>query len=349
MEDDEFCQMFLYTLINLICFLLSTICLTCLYNVNSQIKILDIELKSKYVSYRNSYTATSVLFTFDFFGFVGFMLILMFLIKQSKVGKADSERLTLLKIQEVKKNLERDDETRDIIPNYLPIKVDRFVLDSVSFIKEETIKKVMLFLFIYCQFVFLIQVIVLSVYHSKSLDLQKELEKDLNEKKFGKYLTSVYRDLIAAGYIFLFFFILFDLYTLILMTGCGKRENKENNTNKIFNKYHKKVGVEDFSKHRYCSFFSNCLTKCCEKMGNVFKKCEREDDESKQQYKNELKKLEEELKELKSYSVNLGELNNKIRNKKNLKKEDFDKLNLPKLDNNTTTTTTSKFVKPTKK
>ena len=65
MEDDEFCQMFLYTLINLICFLLSTINLTCLYNVNSQIKILRIESASKYESYRNSYTAISVLFTFD--------------------------------------------------------------------------------------------------------------------------------------------------------------------------------------------------------------------------------------------------------------------------------------------
>ena len=348
MEDDEFCQMFLYTLINLICFLLSTINLTCLYNVNSQIKILRIESESKFESYRNSYTAISVLFTFDFFGFVGFMLILMLLIKRSKVNKADNERLTLLKIQEIKTSLEKDEETKDIIPNYLPVKTDSFALDSVSFIKAGTLNKVMFFLFIYCQFVFLIQVIVLTVYHSKSTDLQKELEKEFDEKKFGKYLTSVYRDLIAAGYIFLFFFILFDLYTLILMTDCGKRDKK--NGNKInTTKYHKKVNAEDFSKHRYCGFFNNCLAKCCDKMGNVFKACERDDEESKQKFEEDLKKLKDELEVLKTYSKNLEELNGKIKRKQNVKKEDFEKLHLPKLDADNTTTTASKFYKPTKK
>lgn len=342
MKDDEFCQMFLSALINLICFLLSVICLTCLYNVNSQIKILGIEKISDYVSYRNSYTATAVLFTFEFFGFVGFMIILMLLIKHSKVNNADKERRILLDILEVKKMLERNEETKDIIPNYIPIKGERFTLDSVAYIKAGTMIKIMLFLFVYCQCVILIQVIVLTAYLYKSIDLQKKLENQFGEKKFGKYLTSIYRDLIIAGYTFLVLFIFFDLYTLILVTKCGRREEKKKIDNKNY--------MEDFSKHRYCGFFSNCLTKCCEKMGNAFKACEREDEENKGQLEEDLKKFKEELEELKAYSNNLGILNEKIKNKQNLKKDDFDKLYLPKLDTPTTSSTmVSKFNKPNNK
>ena len=45
MKDDDFCQMFLYSLINLICFLLKVIFLTAMYNVRSQVKLLGIDKK----------------------------------------------------------------------------------------------------------------------------------------------------------------------------------------------------------------------------------------------------------------------------------------------------------------
>lgn len=43
MNDNDFCQMFFYSLINLICFLLNVIYLTTLFNVRSQYKLLGIE------------------------------------------------------------------------------------------------------------------------------------------------------------------------------------------------------------------------------------------------------------------------------------------------------------------
>jgi hypothetical protein len=95
MKDDDFCQMLLYSLINLICFLLTVIFLTSLYNVRSQLKLLRIDIWSKYNSdlemYQNSYTATATLFAFNFLGFVGFMGVLLLLIKKIKVNRTDNE------------------------------------------------------------------------------------------------------------------------------------------------------------------------------------------------------------------------------------------------------------------
>ena len=95
MKDDDFCQMLLYSLINLICFLLTVIFLTALYNVRSQLKLLHLDVWSEYYTdlemYQNSYTATATLFAFNFLGFVGFMGVLLLLIKKMKVNKSDYE------------------------------------------------------------------------------------------------------------------------------------------------------------------------------------------------------------------------------------------------------------------
>ena len=89
MKDDDFCQMLLYSLINLICFLLTVIFLTALYNVHSQLKLLHLDVLSEYYSdlemYQNSYTATATLFAFNFLGFVGFMGVLLLLINKNQI------------------------------------------------------------------------------------------------------------------------------------------------------------------------------------------------------------------------------------------------------------------------
>ena len=89
MEEKKFFQLFLYSLVNLVSFLLSVIFLTSLYNVRSQTKLIGIDKRlerdyhedEKYRSYGNSYVGIAVLFTFCFFGFFGFMVILMLLVK----------------------------------------------------------------------------------------------------------------------------------------------------------------------------------------------------------------------------------------------------------------------------
>ena len=101
MEEKKFFQLFLYSLVNLVSFLLSVIFLTSLYNVRSQTKLIGIDKRlerdyhedEKYRSYGNSYVGIAVLFTFCFFGFFGFMVILMMLVKQYKIDNLDRERM----------------------------------------------------------------------------------------------------------------------------------------------------------------------------------------------------------------------------------------------------------------
>jgi hypothetical protein len=103
MKDKDFCLMFLYSLINLVCFLLNVIYLTSLFNVRSQTKLLGIDnikdydfddddFRSDLDIYQNSYTATATLFAFNFLGFLGFMIVLILLINKIKVNRIDNER-----------------------------------------------------------------------------------------------------------------------------------------------------------------------------------------------------------------------------------------------------------------
>ena len=298
MKDDDFCQMLLYSLINLICFLLTVIFLTSLYNVRSQLKLLRIDIWSEYYSdlemYQNSYTATATLFAFNFLGFVGFMGVLLLLIKKIKVNRTDKNTGT---IENTALNRNKPEED------------------------HQKLLKIMLIFFLFSQFVFLIEVIVLTVYHSQSSDLESDQElgryhsvSELN------YFTKIYRDLIIVGYIFLVIFIVFDLYTIILVTKCGKRFKFEQND------------MENLDKHKYCDFFSVCLTNCCEKMAEIFNKCEREDDNNEDKLKERLKKLEEKYTELNDYSEKLKKLNENISKNNTIDSinTELENLNLPK-------------------
>ena len=60
----------------------------------------------------------------------------------------------------------------------------------------------MLFLFIYCQALVLIEIIILTVYHVKARDLEKSFGID----NIGEYFTKIYRDLIIIGYSFRFIY-----------------------------------------------------------------------------------------------------------------------------------------------
>jgi hypothetical protein len=157
------------------------------------------------------------------------------------------------------------------------------------------------------------------VYHSKSSDLESDQGLGYLQSKLN-YFTKIYRDLIIVGYIFLVIFIVFDLYTIILVTKCGKRFKFEQND------------MENLDKHKYCDFFSVCLTNCCEKMAEIFNKCEREDDNNEGKLKDRLKKLEEKYKELNDYSEKLKQLNENISKNKTMDSinTELENLNLPK-------------------
>ena len=151
MKDDDFCQMFLYSLINLICFLLKVIFLTAMYNVRSQVKLLgiDSELYKDLEMYDNSYKATAALFAFNFLCFLGFMIVLFMIINTIKAKRTDYEQNNNIGIQ-VHQNNERianSGNTRNSISD-----------DKIEGINK--LLKFMLFFFLFSQFIFLIELIV---------------------------------------------------------------------------------------------------------------------------------------------------------------------------------------------
>ena len=322
MEDDEFCQMLLYSLINLVCFLLTVIFLTTLRNVNSQTKLLQIEEMEEFESYGNSYTATAVIFTFNFFGFIGFMMVLMAIIKKIKVNRInrESNRDTVTEQQ----NNGGTGGTVDIGTESRLNNGHQFgeavTIDDNSGIQVDTLRKIMLFLFIYCQALVLIEIIILTVYHVKARDLEKSFGID----NIGEYFTKIYRDLIIIGYILLFLFILFDLYTIVLLTKFGKRITPERNTSNF----------ENLEQNKYCKVFNDCLINCCEKMYDVFRKCDVEGEDTKKKYENKLEQIELKIKELNDYKGKLENFNNKIRQNQKITRKEFEELHLPKLDDN---------------
>ena len=177
--------------------------------------------------------------------------------------------------------------------------------------------KFMLFFFLFSQFIFLIELIVVSVYHNKSSDF----EGITKFKTYNlDYFTKIYRDLMIVGYIFFVIFILFDLYTIILVTKCGRRvELRQDN-------------MEDLENQKYCDCFSDCLINCCGKMGDIFHGCEREGDESIDALKKKLEKLKEQYDELNKYSEKLKRLNDNIKNNNSLASINtgLEELNLPR-------------------
>lgn len=332
MRDDEFCQMFLYSLINLVGFLLSTIFLTSLYNIKSQYKLLkdvSVSLSKDMESYENSYIAIAVLFSFDFFGFLAFMIIIMLLIKEMKVDKMEEKNAETNKKNEEVEVVNSEERLNNNNNNNKSETPNDGVIDiGFKQIQTKTMIKIMLFLFVFVQIVFLFEIIVLTAYHSVASDLEEDLEK---EGFNGKYFTKIYRDLMIVGYIFLFLFIVYDLYTVIVVLKCGQKEAERDDNEKIVD----------------CGCCERCIINCCSKMENAFAKCI--DAEVKKRKGGQKEKNEGIINDLKKYRDQLNNLNIKIRNKEFVSNNEMETLNLYKSGDASPTMSTKKIKVTTKK
>ena len=164
--------------------------------------------------------------------------------------------------------------------------------------------------FIYCQIIYLIEVIVLTAYFTKS----KDLEIEFNKKEDGEYFTKRYRDLMIVGYIFLFIFILFDLFTILIITKCGINPETEEERRE-----------QEKQKRRYCEFCSKCIAESCYNMAQKFKNCIK----SKDEINIEIKNLKKKLGELEIYNQKLEIINQKLKEKKRVTGDDLEELHLP--------------------
>lgn len=315
MEEDKFCQLFLYSLINLICFLLTTIFLTTIYNIKSQLILLHLS-KSLQTSYNNSYSAIAALFTFEFLGFFVFMIIIMILIKKIKVNKVEFNRFRINNNVNISQNQNQNDINTDErleAKNNININNNYTINENNDDNENSTIsnlEKATLALFIYCQIIYLIEVIVLTAYFTKSKDLEKEFIKEED----GEYFTKRYRDLMIVGYIFLFIFILFDLFTILIITKCGINPETEEERRE-----------QENQKRRYCEFCSKCIAEACYNMAKKFRNCIK----TKEEINKEIQVLEKKSEELEIYRHKLEIINNKLKENRRVTGDDLEELHLP--------------------
>jgi hypothetical protein len=203
--------------------------------------------------------------------------------------------------------------------------------------------KAMTAFFIIGQVIYLIEIIVLTVYHSKSSSLEDDLKAD---GKDGEYFTRIYRDLIIVGYIFLVLVIIGDLFYLVFYCNAGKRVRRKSKNLNI-NNLNSGENVEvvqnaneqkpEKEEDRYCECFSNCIIGCCEKMGDAFLKCQREDTKTLEDLENKKKKLEKNIEDLQKYFTDLNNLNSKIEKNQPLGQNEMENLHLPRCDNTAST------------
>ena len=349
MEDREFIIHFLITLITLICFLLSTVFMTSLYNIRSQAKLIGIistgddlydnYIVDKYDSYENSYTAIATLFSFSFLDFLGFMITLLIKINQYKLKKLNRERYEQ-KIPNIP-NIVANPESEERI-NYNPQIANNDLSNEEKASSDKNGKAMTAFFFI-GEVIYLIEIIVLTVYHSKSSSLEDDLKADEID---GEYFTRIYRDLIIVGYIFLVLVIIGDLFYLVFYCNAGKRvKRKSKNLN--INNLDSGENVEvvqnaneqkpEKEEDRYCECFSNCIIGCCERMGDAFLKCQREDTKTVEDLENKKKKLEKNIEDLQKYFTDLNNLNSKIEKNQPLGQNEMENLHLPRCDNTAST------------
>ena len=389
MEDSQFILQFLNSIITLICFLLNVIFMTALYNVRSQAKMFGLIVdksndddydgnyyaddyepyNGKFVSYENSYLAIAVLFSICLLDFFGFMITLLISINDYKIERENKER-----DNEINKGYPNEfgnpNSEERLNNNNLNLNMNMNRNMNMNFYPNSNMnnmnnsngedpnaarkRKAMMAFFIIGQIDYLIEIIVLTVYHSKAGSLEKDLLKMAG--KDGKYFTKIYRDLIIVGYIFLFIFIVFDLFTLVIGCNAGERERRQNLNNvesgesiKIVenevqakkeqkndiaeNKTENTVKQKDEKDDdRYCEFFSNCIIGCCERMAEAFLNCQREDQKNKKYFEKEIIKLDKNIEDLEQYLKDLNDLNSKIEKKQKLNGNEMEKLHLPRCD-----------------
>ena len=87
MRAENFCKLFILSLLNLLCILLSIIFLTSISNIISQVYYSKLSCSSSIQIYYNHYKGIAVIFAFIFCGFFVFIIALIIIIKKDKIDK----------------------------------------------------------------------------------------------------------------------------------------------------------------------------------------------------------------------------------------------------------------------
>ena len=316
MKTENFCKIFILSLISFISFFISTIFLTSVYNVKSQSYYcflyriaINKEEKNRYSSY---YSGIAALYSFILISLVIFTLGLILLIKRDKIDQENNDRyendFRIITIPQNNNNINNQIQSSDR-ENY-PRDGDNNN-EQDSFDEFKIARNILIYSFIAIQIFYFTELIVISAFHTKSKNIVDNYKNELDKDSFDylDYLTTIITILIIVGYSFFFIFIIFYFYLLILfniLPGTSKKK------------------LEKCTNSSYFKCLNDCIERGCEKFANCLKPSEmqiEEDELIDNERRNEI------INKLTRYKDELRNFNNNIRNE-NERQNELIRLNL---------------------
>ena len=186
MKGQDFCRIFLFSLLNLICFLLSIVFLCSSYNIkHHSVFICDKEISSKY---NKQYKGICTLFSFNLISFLIFIVGLIILIKKDKMDigndqsntNNDDDQNDNNSIYNQNNNNNNNDIMNDKIIGY-DNTTQRFRKGNNSqknrnnqnenndiISQNKTLVNILFITFLLCQFFYFLEIIVLSSFYGRS-------------------------------------------------------------------------------------------------------------------------------------------------------------------------------------
>ena len=312
MKTENFCKIFILSLISFISFFISTIFLTSVYNVKSQsyycflYRIISNEEKKRYSSY---YSGIAALYSFILISLVIFTLGLIFLIKRDKIDQENNDGnendLRIINIAQNNNNINNQIQSSER-DNYIGNSDNNNSNNEKdSFDEFKIARNILIYSFIAIQIFYFIELIVISAFHTKSKNIVDNYKNKLDKDYFDylDYLTTIIIILIIVGYSFFFVFIIFYFYLLILfniLPGTSKKR------------------LEKCINSAYCKCLNDCIERSCEKFAKCLKPSEMQiedeliDNENNQEIINKLTRYKNELREfnnnIRNYNETQGEL-----------------------------------------
>ncbi len=302
MKKENFCKVFIFSILNLIVFLLSIIFLTSVINIKDQNHYINSELDcGNKKEFDNHYSAIAALVSFVFIGVIAYIIFLILLIKKDKFDNGDSynneyNRKNVI----IQNNFENNNIIYDINSDLYRMEKPQKNIEqkdddeSDIFETDKYLKNLLFWTFFAIQVLYFIEVIVLSAFLGGANNYQKKVGFHCEDEI--KELKNVYIVLIIVGYIFLAIFIFFYLFLLVLYKKLGSGVQKK---------------VDNLIESTYCECSNSCLKSLCTSCSNYFKTMT--DDEIQQQNLNEVENIEEEnerkrknIEELKKYKEKLN-------------------------------------------
>ena len=144
MKVENFCKIFIFSLLNLSCFLLSVIFLTSVYNLQDQSYFIGCEYKTFY----NQYEGIATIFSFSLIAFVVYTIALVIIIKKDKM-ESENNSPKYENNDQNNQNIE-EEEMEDVTSTNQGIMITLIIS------------------FVCCQIFYFIELIIISAFYNKN-------------------------------------------------------------------------------------------------------------------------------------------------------------------------------------